>query len=110
MSSVVENISHAAQRQAFSVLADGFLKHLDKTEDRTATYMKLVDEAAKFYGDGADKSKLDAARKALQQLSIELEQLSQGPLPKASALSTRQAARIDTKVKALVAAIAPLNT
>ncbi len=59
----------------------------------------------------ATQAQIAAARKALQQLSIELEQLSQGPLPPAaSALSTRQAARIDTKVKALVAAIAPLNT
>lgn len=58
----------------------------------------------------ATQAQIAAARKALQQLSIELEQLSQGPLQKASALSTRQAARIDTKVKALVAAIAPLNT
>ena len=58
----------------------------------------------------ANQAQIAAARKALQQLSIELEQLSQGPLPKASALSARQAARIDTKVRALVAAIAPLNT
>ena len=58
----------------------------------------------------ANAAQIAAARKALQQLSIELEQLSQGPLPKASSLSTRQAARIDAKVKALVNALAPLNT
>lgn len=58
----------------------------------------------------ATQAQIAAARKALQQLNTELEQLSQGPLPKNTALSTRQAARIDTKVKALVSAIAPLNT
>ena len=58
----------------------------------------------------ATQAQIAAARKALQQLAIELEQLSQGPLPKASDLSTRQAARIDAKVDALVAALAPLNT
>ena len=66
MSSVVDNISHAAQRQAFSLIADGLLKHLDKTDDRTATYMKLVDEAEKFYGKGADKASVEKVRKALQ--------------------------------------------
>jgi phosphatidate phosphatase APP1 len=58
----------------------------------------------------ATQAQIVAARKALQKLSVELEQLTNGPLPKASALSTRQAARIDAKVQALVAAIAPLNT
>ena len=58
----------------------------------------------------ANQAQIANARKALQQLSIELEQLSQGPLTKAASLSTRQAARIDAKVRALVAAIAPLNT
>ena len=66
MSSVVDNISHAAQRQAFGLIADGLLKHLDKTDDRTATYMKLVDEAEKFYGKGADKGSVEKVRKALQ--------------------------------------------
>ncbi len=32
------NLTHAAQRQAFKVLIDGFLKHLNKQEDRTKTY------------------------------------------------------------------------
>ena len=58
----------------------------------------------------ASAAQVAAARKALQQLAIELEQVSQGPLPPAASLSTRQAARIDAKVDALVAAIAPLNT
>ena len=47
------NISHAAQRQAFSVLIDKFLGHLDKTDDRTKTYLKLVDEAERFWGKKA---------------------------------------------------------
>ena len=53
------NISHAAQRQAFSILIDKFLGHLDKTDDRTKTYLKLVDEAERFWGKkAADPEKL----------------------------------------------------
>ena len=37
----------------------------------------------------ANAAQIAAARKALQQLSIELEQLAQGPLPKNTALSAR---------------------
>ena len=61
------NISHAAQRQAFSVLIDKFLGHLDKTDDRTKTYLKLVDEAERFWGKkAADPEKLEAVRRAFK--------------------------------------------
>ena len=63
---IVKNLTHAAERQAFSVLLDGFLAHLNRTEDRTATYLKLVDAAEHFYGNKARKEKLDAVRKAIQ--------------------------------------------
>ena len=65
MGSVVENISHAAQRQAFSVLIDGFLKHLDKTEDRTETYLKLADEAGKFLKE-VDAGTIENVKKAIK--------------------------------------------
>ena len=61
------NISHAAQRQAFSILIDKFLGHLDKTDDRTKTYLKLVDEAERFWGKkAADPEKLEAVRRAFK--------------------------------------------
>ena len=66
MTTFVEKVSHKAQRQAFSILIDRFLKHLDKSEDRTAIYLKLVDEAGKFWGEGADKEKLELVKKAFQ--------------------------------------------
>nr|MCR5100922.1 pyrroloquinoline quinone biosynthesis protein PqqE [Butyrivibrio sp.] len=66
MSTVVQNISHAAQRQAFSILIDRFLKHLDKTEDRTETYLKLVDQAERFWGNNADKKAMDKVRAAFK--------------------------------------------
>ena len=65
MGSVVGNISHAAQRQAFSVLIDGFLKHLDKTEDRTETYLKLADEAGKFLKE-VDAGTIENVKKAIK--------------------------------------------
>ena len=36
MAALIDKISHKAQRQAFSILIDRFLKNLDKSEDRTA--------------------------------------------------------------------------
>ncbi len=66
MGTVVENLTHAAERQAFSVLIDGFLKHLDKVEDRGKTYAGLVDAAAKFYSDGVDPNTLSKIREIVQ--------------------------------------------
>ena len=64
---LVENLSHKAQRQAFSLLIDRFLANLDKAENRTETYLKLVDQAEKFWGkDGARKDKLDQVRAAFK--------------------------------------------
>ena len=64
--SVVQTITHAAERQAFSFLIDQFLSHLNKSDDRRATYLKLVDAAEKFYGKGVKKESLDAARAAIR--------------------------------------------
>ena len=64
---LAKNISHKVQRQAFSILIDRFLANLDKTENRTATYLKLVDQAEKFWGkDGARKESLDKVRAAFK--------------------------------------------
>lgn len=60
------NLSHAAERQVFSVAIESFLKKLNKAEDRTESYLKLVDAASKFWGkDGAKKETLDAVRAAI---------------------------------------------
>jgi len=68
MASVVKDLKHAAERQAFSVAIDQFLKHLDrKSEDRTSTYLQLVDMAEKFWGkDSVNKDNIDRVRKAIQ--------------------------------------------
>ena len=62
MAGTVQNLQHAAERQTISVMIDGFLKHLAKKEDRTETYLKIVDLAERFYGDGAKKETLDKIR------------------------------------------------
>lgn len=60
------NLSHAAERQVFSVAIESFLKKLNKAEDRTEAYLKLVDAATKFWGkDGAKKETLDKVREAI---------------------------------------------
>ncbi len=51
MASIMSNLSHAAERQAFSVMLDAFWKNLSKKEDRTETYLKLVDTAERFWKD-----------------------------------------------------------
>ncbi len=62
----IKDLTHAAQRQAFSVMLDGFISHLNKTEDRTKTYLKILDAASHFYGKGVKKESLDKVRAALQ--------------------------------------------
>ena len=63
----IKELSHAAERKAFSTAIDGFLKHIKKKDyaDRSETYCKLVDTAATFWGKGANKEKMEAAKKAL---------------------------------------------
>lgn len=65
MGKMTENITHKAERQAMSVLADQLLKTLNKAKDyqeRSETYAKIVDVAAKFYGKAAPKETLDAVK------------------------------------------------
>ncbi len=66
MKSVTYSISHSMQRKAFSVLIDKFLKNLDSQEDRTKIYVKLVDEAAKFYGKNASAENIAKVREYVQ--------------------------------------------
>ncbi len=66
MASVVKNVTHAAERKAFSVMLDGFWDHLSKNtaEDRTKTYLQIVDAAGKFWKD-ADQNTLDSVKEYL---------------------------------------------
>ncbi len=65
MPSIMENVSHAAERQAMSLLIDSVLKKRQKAEDPAAFYLKIVDAAAPFYR-GATEEQLNAVRKAIQ--------------------------------------------
>lgn len=60
------NLAHAAERQAISVMLDGLVKHLNTTDNRQKTYLKLVDLAGKFFGKAAKPETLDAVRAAIK--------------------------------------------
>ena len=64
---ITEKLTHAAERQVFSVLVDHYIKNLNKAEDRTDVYLKLVDQAERFYGNGMRKETLDKAREAFRK-------------------------------------------
>lgn len=67
MSTVFKNVQHKIERQAVGAMVDNLLKNLDKdVNKRSDTYVKMVDMAAKFWGDGASREKLDAVRKVVQ--------------------------------------------
>ncbi|MCR5715891.1 MAG: radical SAM protein, partial [Lachnospiraceae bacterium] len=66
MASMMEHLSHAAERQAFSVAIENFLKHIKKSEDRTETYLKLVDTAEKFWNGNVNREKMDAVKAAIK--------------------------------------------
>ena len=52
MASLAENMKHSAERQAFSVAIDKFLKNIDKKtpKERSEYYMQLVNMAERFFG------------------------------------------------------------
>ena len=60
----VKKVTHAAERQAISVLLDGLLNRLDKSTNRTEVIMKLIDLAGRFYGKAAKPETLDKVRAA----------------------------------------------
>ena len=66
MASLAENMKHAAERQAFSVAIDSFLKNVGKKNysERTKTYLWLVDMTEKFWGRGNEKT-MTAVRTAM---------------------------------------------
>ena len=57
--------SHSVQRKVYGKLIDGFLDHLDKSDERTKTYLKLVDAAGTFWGkENSDPKSLEAVKAA----------------------------------------------
>lgn len=66
MAGTMQNLTHAAERQAISVMLDGFLKHLKSQDDRTKTYVQIVDLAEKFWGSGANKETIAKVREYVQ--------------------------------------------
>ncbi len=66
MASAIQNISHAAERKAMGAVIDNFLKHLNKSEDRAATYVKLVDTAQKFIGNDNNTETFKMVREVVQ--------------------------------------------
>lgn len=61
------NLAHAAERQTISVMLDGPLKHLNNTDDKAKTYLKMVDMAQKFIGNDENKDRFDSARNAIEK-------------------------------------------
>lgn len=66
MAGTMQNLTHAAERQAISVMLDGFLKHLKSQDDRTKTYVQIVDLAEKFWGNGANRETIAKVREYVQ--------------------------------------------
>lgn len=66
MASVAQNLANKAERQVFSKMIDSFLKHRENKEERTEFYLKIVDNAQKFFGKGATGEKLATVRKAIE--------------------------------------------
>ncbi len=66
MGTELKDFSHKAERKAAELLIDGFLKNLNSSENRTKTYLKLVDMAQKFIGNENNKDQYDAVRKIVK--------------------------------------------
>jgi len=66
MQNPVKQVSHSVERAAYGALINHFYDNIANSEDRQATYLKLVDAAGKFYGKAAPQEKLDAVRNAIK--------------------------------------------
>ncbi len=51
MAGTMQNIQHAAERQAVSLVIDRLIKKVKNAEDRTEAYMEIADYAEKFLGE-----------------------------------------------------------
>ncbi|MBR1740608.1 MAG: radical SAM protein, partial [Lachnospiraceae bacterium] len=60
------DIKHKAERHTMSLIVDHYLKDIQNPDTRRETYLKLVDYAEKFYGNGAKKENIERVREAFQ--------------------------------------------
>ena len=60
------DIKHKAERHTMSLIVDHYLKDIQNPDTRRETYLKLVDYAEKFYGNGAKKENIERVREACQ--------------------------------------------
>ncbi len=66
MFNIAANLSHAAEREAFNLAIRAFMSHLSKSENRSETYVKLAEQAEKFWGSSAvDSDKMASVKAAL---------------------------------------------
>ncbi len=60
------DLKHKAERKTFEVLIDKIYDSVANSDDRTESYMKMVDYAEKFFGKAATPEKLEAVRAAIK--------------------------------------------
>ena len=61
----LKDLSHAAERQALSLLLDGFLKKVNNAQDEEArkeTWLKLFDAVEKRYSNVIDPKRVEKAK------------------------------------------------
>ena len=68
MASAIENVKHAAERQAVAVLAEGLVKNLKNKnyEDRTKSYLSILKLAQKYYGKTFTPEMVAAVKGAIE--------------------------------------------
>ena len=59
----IEEVKHAAERQAVGVMIDGLIKNLKNSDDRTKTYLKIVGLAQKYFGKAFPPEKVEKVKK-----------------------------------------------
>ena len=57
-----ENVQHAAERKAFSLIAEKLAKDLHGNPNKTDVYLKILDQADRFYGKSATPEILTKVR------------------------------------------------
>ena len=55
MASKIQELGHAAERQAIGVVIDGLVRDVKKSSDKRKTYLKFMDLAEKFFGKSCAK-------------------------------------------------------
>ncbi len=66
MASKIQELGHAAERQAIGVVIDGLVRDVKKSSDKRKTYLKFMDLAEKFFGKSFTPEKIAAVKAAIQ--------------------------------------------